>query len=378
MLIIDADAHVIESQATWQHLDRKFHARRPVPVTLPEDTSFGAWNAFWFIDEKIVHFGATPTTGKLARGKAYSIASQEISEVGARLADLDRQRIERQVLHPSLCLHTLASDPDLEGALMQSYNTFLAEKWAASGGRLCYALLAPFRRPEAAVAEIRRACRLGGAVSVFMRGIEWDKPVSHPEFHPIYEEAERQNLAIAVHLGTGSPSLNRMFDGVPRIPGEDPFFTPRGKRLVTALSVQYAFYALMESGVPEAFPKLRWAFLEGGGSAWVVPAVTALGRGARRNARKIIDDGRIFFGCEPDEDFNYIADKIGDGGLVVASDMPHFDESAHESLAHEYESRSDVRPALFPKLFRGNAERLYDFSRVGLEAPRAEVAAARR
>jgi predicted TIM-barrel fold metal-dependent hydrolase len=377
MLIIDADAHVIESEATWRHLNRRFYARRPVPVTLPEDTSFGAWNGFWFIDEKLVHFGATPTTGKLARHKTYAIPSQEISDVGARLADLDRQRIEKQVLHPSLHLHNTALDPDLEGALMQSYNTFLSEKWAESGGRLTFAMLAPFRRPEAAVAEIRRVVGLGGAVSVFMRGIEWDHPLSFPGFHPIYAEAARHNLAVAVHLGTGSPTMNRMFDGQPRIPGEDPFFTPRGKRLMTSLSVQFAFYSLMESTLPEDFPTLRWAFLEGGGSAWVVPAVTALGRGARKNVRRILDDGRVYFGCEPDEDFTYIADKIGDACLVVASDMPHFDESAHESLAHEYESRDDVRPAILEKMFRTNAERLYDFDKLASVAPRAKAAAGR-
>jgi uncharacterized protein len=106
--------------------------------------------------------------------------------------------------------------------------------------------------------------------------------------------------------------------------------------------------------------------------------VTALGRGARRNVRKIIDEGRVFFGCEPDEDFNYMADKIGDDCLVVASDMPHFDESAHESLAHEYESRRDLRPAMLAKLFRANAERLYDFAKVRHEGSRAGFAAAVR
>ena len=35
MKIIDADAHVIESEATWHHLDRAFHARRPVPERWP-------------------------------------------------------------------------------------------------------------------------------------------------------------------------------------------------------------------------------------------------------------------------------------------------------------------------------------------------------
>ncbi len=65
MMLIDADAHVIECEETWSHLDPAFHARRPLPITLPDDTGFMGWNAFWLIDRKVRHFGATPATGRV-------------------------------------------------------------------------------------------------------------------------------------------------------------------------------------------------------------------------------------------------------------------------------------------------------------------------
>jgi competence ComEA-like helix-hairpin-helix protein len=47
------------------------------------------------------------------------------------------------------------------------------------------------------------SCRLP-AVSVFVRGMEWDLPLSHPSLYPIYAEAERQNLAMAVLMEAAS------------------------------------------------------------------------------------------------------------------------------------------------------------------------------
>lgn len=370
MTLIDADAHVIESEATWAHLEPRFHSRRPVPVTLPEDTVLGFWNACYVIDGKMRLFGAVPTSGKLAREKSFKIPSQELSPVAARLHDLDRLGIEKQVIHPSFCLLTIAEDPLLEGALMRSYNTFLAEKCRAAAGRLWADILVPWRDTGAAIAEIRRVKALGYAVCVMIRGIEWDRPISDPSFYPIYEECERQGLAIAVHLGHGSPTIQEMFRTVPRLANEDPFFPPRLKRVAAPLTVQYGFYSLMESSLATDFPKLRWAFLEAGGSEWAISALSMLERSGKANCKRVIDEGRVFLACESNEDLNYVASRIGADCLVVASDMPHFDESAHGDVGHDFTERKDLAPAFLDKIFMRNAMRLYDFT------PPAHLAAA--
>ena len=85
MFLIDADAHVIESEETWTHLDAAFHARRPLPITVPEDTGFMAWNAFWLIDRKVRHFGATPATSAIALSKSFSLGCQQITDVAERI-----------------------------------------------------------------------------------------------------------------------------------------------------------------------------------------------------------------------------------------------------------------------------------------------------
>ena len=239
MMLIDADAHVIECEETWSHLDPAFYARRPLPVTVAEDTGFMGWNAFWLIDKKVRHFGATPATGKIAKSKSFSLDCQQITDVAARIGAMDRLNIDAQIIHPSFCLSTMTEDPELEAALMRSYNSFMAHKCGQSGGRLMYNAVVPFRSPAAAVDEIRRLGSSGAMVSVLARGIEWDKPLDHPDFHPIYEEVQRQGLPIVVHLGPGCPTISNMFDGHPWPADEaKTFFPPRARRLVSTLLIR--------------------------------------------------------------------------------------------------------------------------------------------
>jgi len=111
----------------------------------------------------------------------------------------------------------LAENVELEAALARSYNQFMATQCALSAGRIWYVAIVPWRRPDMAVKEIRRVKTLGCAAGIYARGIEWDRPLTHPDHWPIYEEAANQDLPITVHVGNGSsPMIREMFQGVPR------------------------------------------------------------------------------------------------------------------------------------------------------------------
>jgi len=49
-MIIDADAHVEESEAMFDRLDKELWPRRPLPVRFATDTVYGKYNAVWLID----------------------------------------------------------------------------------------------------------------------------------------------------------------------------------------------------------------------------------------------------------------------------------------------------------------------------------------
>lgn len=359
MVVLDADAHVMEDELAWQYLPKAYHARRPVPVVLPSDTSLTVFNAAWLVDEQVRLFGASPPSGSRSLGKKYSIPSQTLESVSARLGDMDKVRIDQQVIHPTFGLYNLCEDPALEAALMSSYNTYVASKANESGGRLMYSAMVPFRDPRAAVEEIRRVDAMGGAVSIFMRGLEWDRPISDPSFYPVYEEAQRRNLAIGVHIGSGSPGIRDLFRYQQRIPGEEPFWPGRVKRFIGPMVVQFAFYNLMETPLASDFPELRWGFLETAGSDWLLGAVGALRRKGNRNVDRLLEQGRVFVCAEPSEDLNYLSSQFGEDLFMVCSDLPHQDDAAHDDLVSEFEQREDLGADFMDKLLCRNARRFY-------------------
>ena len=51
--VVDADTHISESERMWELFDQEMYKRRPVLVSVPDDTLYGERNAFWLIDGNI-------------------------------------------------------------------------------------------------------------------------------------------------------------------------------------------------------------------------------------------------------------------------------------------------------------------------------------
>jgi predicted TIM-barrel fold metal-dependent hydrolase len=363
MTVIDCDAHVEEGTETWTYLPEEWYQFRPFPVLFPEDTYFGNHNAAWVIDYKLRLFAANPTIMKRSSQKGTSVEIQEFRDVDGRIAAMDTMRIDKQVVFPSLWLGTLAENVELEAALARSYNDFMAAQCAKSNDRIFYVAVLPWRRPEMAVDEIKRVKARGGAAGIYARGMEWDNPLTHPDFRPIYAEAEAQDLPINVHVGNGtSPTISRMLEGIPRpLRGGStsglPNVTPYGTGIVSGPYVQYAFQQVMGSDLLERFPKLRFSFMEAG-SEWTVPLV----RQMRARKAAFVDEvlgQRVFVACAMDEDIEHIINKVGDDFLVTQTDFPHGDAFREDHLLEGLSSRGDVSEASIKKILETNPARLY-------------------
>lgn len=362
MGVIDADGHVEECEQTWRYIPPALHAKRPVPASWTEDTNWGEHNGAWLIDYKIRKFAASPTTMLRAQRRGSSVPSQEVTNVGARLADLDRAGIDKQVLYPSSWLGNLSEDLELEIAMCRSHNEFMATQCNQSGGRLFYVAVLPWRDPQAAAAEVRRVRQMGSAVALFFRGMEWDIPLAHPTFRPVFEEAERQDLVIGMHTGNGSPTIRSLHERVPRPgPNAGGFPIHSVAPLVGAVglsTIHHGLACLMGSTLLEDLPQLRWAILETG-SEWVVPAVRAHSRRSGRDFARYFREGQIYVSCEPDEHLDYVMDTLGEDCLVIASDMPHGDNFSHARPDAGFLERGDLSDRVLDKLFRENARSLY-------------------
>ena len=228
-----------------------------------------------------------------------------------------------------------------------------------SGGRLWYAAVLPWRRADLAIQEMKQLKQRGSVAGIFVHGIEWDIPLTHPSFLPIYEEAERQDLPITVHTGNGSsPTITRMFEGMPRVgPKSFPFIHPATQGLINTPYVSYGFTQILDTGLLDEFPKLRVAFLEAG-CEWSVSIVSGLQRKAR--VKELLGD-RVFVGCLPREDLAYVTSKLGDEFLVTATDFPHGDPFREDQLVRGFESRGDLSQRTIQKILADNPKRLYHF-----------------
>jgi predicted TIM-barrel fold metal-dependent hydrolase len=356
-MIIDADAHVEESEAMFERLDKEFRPRRPLPVRLENDTVYGKYNAVWLIDgetyPKLVGKGGTifrtPTLMAAASLKRESIGAQELTDVGARIKDMDKVKIDTQVVFPSLFLTHTAEDVKLEAALLRAYNSFLGECATASKHRIRFAALVPIRDVGESIKEIRRASKIGAA-AVMLQGMAWDKLLGDESLFPFYQAAADLNLAICVHLGWGCPALTRIFDA------STNFYS-------AILPVIMGFNSIMSSAAFEKIPNLRFSFLEAG-AAWIPFMIKQVRRDNMR--RKLAKDpieyfktGRVFVSAEPDEDLTGIAEIVGEDSFVLGSDYPHGDPSRQEDMVAEFRQRTDLPQPLVEKMLSANPRRLY-------------------
>jgi predicted TIM-barrel fold metal-dependent hydrolase len=193
-----------------------------------------------------------------------------------RIEHMDREGIDHQVIYGSVSL-AFASlmDADLACALCRAYNDYIADDCARYAGRLHPVAFLPLQDPSEAVHELRRCVdELGMAAACIPPNlpaphpqaadrfpvIRVPKPLSHSDFMPLYAEAQNLDVALGVH---GAPGLQLAGGSSDQL---DSFtlvhvFANRSMQ-------QMAIARLVFDGVLEAFPRLRFGFLEAG-AGWL-------------------------------------------------------------------------------------------------------------
>src|SRR5258708_23209311 len=202
MPTIDADAHVVESERTWDYIDKADQKYRPL-IVRPRGEGGGE---YWFIDGKIRGLVRIVMTARqLAEvsertGRAMETPreNREMENVPARLKHMDELGIDVQVLYPTIFIEQITDKPEWEIAISKGYNRWLADIYGQGQGRLRWICVLPLLDMSASLEELK-FCQQHGACGVFMRGIEGYRLITDPYFYPLYEEMTRLNLAVGVH-----------------------------------------------------------------------------------------------------------------------------------------------------------------------------------
>lgn len=345
---IDADAHVVENDATWQSMP----GARPLGLRPP-----GSDRRFWFIDGKIRGLGARVLDPEQmaafsqATGRDVCVPedARDFEDVRERIAHMDRLGVDVQVLSPTLFLEQVADRPEVEVPLCRAYNRWLASLVEASNGRLRWAVVPPLLAMEEALAELRWA-RERGACAVFLRPIEGRRLLQDPYFAPLYRAAGELGLAVLIHVGNACPENK---DLVSQYHPGSAFWKFR-------LPLIGAFHALVMAEVPEAFPKVRWGFLEAGAS-WLPVVMHDVRRRLEAQGRTVgpdfLSSRRLFVACDVADDLEYLARLVGEDNFVIGTDYGHADTSSNVAALGELAGRAEL--PWVEKILSANPRRLF-------------------
>ncbi len=352
--VIDADAHVIETERVWDYLEKSEQKYRPTLVASPDDPQ----RQLWVLDGENLgpKFPAPNEQQSEAHLKRFGrevgtpVQAREMSDVSQRLRHMDDLGIDVQVLYNSLWLTPLTRRPDAEIALCWSWNRWLADIWKLGENRLRWTCVVPALTPHEAIPQIDFA-KGHGAVGVCMRPFERDRMMTDPYYYPIYEEAERLDMPVTVHLANGDPDLFRIMSNQAG-GGFSTFRVPT----VTAC------YALIMSELPRLFPKLRWGFIEVSSQwvPWVVHEAVRRSLGsARPKSSSCVRDCNIYISTQTDDDFRYIMSYTGEENLVIGTDYGHGDTSSELNAISRFKANDNISEQVKFKILSDNPKRFY-------------------
>lgn len=360
MPIIDADTHVDETEDTWTYMQETEEEFRPTTGYPSRQNPSGPPMRYWIIDGKRqIRFIRSDEQTR------STVETRELMDVDARLRDMDRMGVEVQVMYPTLFLVECTERPEVSLALRRSYNRWMADRWARSHGRLRWVVLPPTMTMEHALEELRFA-KEHGACGVLKKGDrEAGLWANDPYFFPLYEEAQRLDMPLCFHTGSGVPDFT---------PARQFTFS-RFYRIL--LPVVHAFHSLIVHRIPEQFPTLRFGFIEATAS-WVPFALYELRRSAEKNRERpgsvlrtgpsyeltgsILRQNRMYVSCQVDEDLAHILKYTGEENLLMGSDYSHTDaalEMDFVRMLEERADRGDIPRSAFEKITDANPRYFY-------------------
>ncbi len=321
MAIVDSDAHVIESERTWEFMGDDEQDFRPfvvVPKTGEANLAGGFTGRRSIVTEYWVIEGRAVQKRSNFRSVEVPEEAAEAADIEQRLAHMDELGVDVHVLYPTVFLRPLTRRPEVEVALYRSYNRWMDEIHTRGEGRLRWAAMLLYMSRDVAIEEMHWA-KDHGACGFFMHSVEGDRRLSDVYFDPIYTEASALGLPMCVHATSGNFS---QFDLFQTDAGFSTFKLP----------VVGAFHDLLMKGTPSRFPDLRWAFVEVS-AEWVPYALNDMMlrfKKAGRNwlAQDMLRENNMYVACQTADDLDWILDTVGDDNIVIGSDYGHNDTSS--------------------------------------------------
>lgn len=304
-----------------------------------------------------------PTTGGLARpdaipGNGFRAGSDyELM----RKQHLDAYPIEYAVLTGLLYPGEFKTQPDFAAGIAKAYNDWVVNEWLTKDPRFLGSVCIAATNLNAAVEEIDRIGPHPQVVQVMLPVISHDT-FGREYYHPIYEAAQRNDLAVAFHQGAY----------IETAVGLPPYYLEWHTAIAQAWQCQ--LISLVTHGVFDKYPDLRVVMVE---SSWTwlphlmwrfdhnfrslrreVPWVKRLPSEYIREQVKFTTQPMEF--VENAAHLHQMFDMVGnDEFLMFSSDYPHWDfDSPERSLPSTFSHE------LRRKVLYENAKKFYKLDKL--------------
>ena len=268
--IIDSDRHVMEPIEIWQeyanddvfkrapvllqtqafdHSEQETLALPPL-ITIDNKSIFKNWN------KNEVIASAYKSQGIQSKLEAGMTASGQIRA-------MDASGTDKAYMFPSFGMYIVNHediDADVSLEYARAYNCWLNDYCSYAPDRLKPVGIISRHAPENMCEQLQYVIDNGWTSVTIRPEVIAGRSLGHKDNDAFWQACERHNIAIAFHGGTNLQAPTA---------GSDRFTSRFSLHACShPMEAQMAFLSLLESGVLERHPKLKFAFLEAGAS-WV-------------------------------------------------------------------------------------------------------------
>ncbi len=262
--IIDADRHVSEPINMWQqYLPEDLRVHAPYLVTQGPSNEVDLANVELYMHGQPLfykYFHKAKVDANRVNADNGDPVNAAASPAG-QLQAMDDTGVHSAILFPTMaiyCVYSQYLEPDLSSAFATAYNNWLYDFCQYDKKRLLPAALISRHCPNAMLSELQRIISFGWNIIVLRPEPILNRTLSHADYAAFWQACADNNISVVIHGGT---HLN-----APTV-GHDRFDSRFGLHACShPLEAQMAFLSLLEGGVLESHPQLKFAFLEAGAS----------------------------------------------------------------------------------------------------------------
>lgn len=276
--IFDSDRHVIEPISIWEnYVEPKIYADYPIELVMdtPDKRQdriqrLGEWGDVAL--PPTVTVGGMPVLSDWSEANQIASAHENQDSLPLRamamaahsqLQSMNDSNIGIATLYPTFAGFIVNHEnlpAQVSVAYAQAYNRWLYEYSQGNPERLRPVGLISRHDPEQLISQLDQIMAYGWKAITVRPEVIAGRSLGHEDYEPFWAACEDHGIAVSIH---GSTNLHGT------TVGSDRFSSRFGQHACShPMEIQMAFLALLESGVLERHPNLKFGFLEAG-AAWI-------------------------------------------------------------------------------------------------------------